>query len=114
MSLRITCAAAVLAWPAVVMAGAEQQPAGGGGNGAQDRAAAQPVHERPSPSIVWHRDGRAADTRDARVDVGGGMKISRRGAWPPGPARADGLIEVPNNTLGPGTPLWLVRDRENA
>ena len=32
----------------------------------------------------------------------------------PAPARSDGAITVPNNTLGPGEPLWRTREREDA
>lgn len=66
----------------------------------------------------------ATDTRDARVSIAGasGVKISMPGIpglAPNGPnadgtpaaKRADGLIEVPNNTLGPGEALWQQNDR---
>ena len=61
----------------------------------------------------------ASDTRDARVTLpnSGGVKISMPGfsaAAPAAPStsqRADGLITVPDNTLGPGEALWQRNDR---
>jgi hypothetical protein len=66
-----------------------------------------------SAKIVWHTNQAPENSRDARTDLGGGVMISTPGTFP----RATGpgiAIAVPNNTMGPGSPLWLLRDRENA
>lgn len=83
--------------------------------------------DTPDTRVVVHTDRAPADTRDSRVTLSSGMRISMP-AWasPALPTvaassasttsatRSDGLIEVPSNTLGPGEPLWKRREREDA
>lgn len=78
-------------------------------------APARPAYTGP---VVRASDRPAADTRDARVDMGG-YRISMPGtpAPAPGPSsvvRADGAIVVPDNTLGPGLSLQQRNDLVNA
>ena len=87
--------------------------------------AAQPTSPPPAAPVVASQPKiapsslPASDTRDARVTLpnSGGVKISMPGfsaAAPAAPStsqRADGLITVPDNTLGPGEALWQRNDR---
>jgi hypothetical protein len=82
---------------------------------------------KPGNSIVVHRDTRAADAHDSRVDVGGvrvsaasPVIIEDKDGNPhellisAGPLATDGAIAIPDNTIGPGEPFWSIRDRESA
>ena len=83
----------------------------GTGSAANVGAMPEQPPQPKSPSIVVHRDGPApANTSDRRVEVSDGVKIS---APPAGPIVA-GAIRVPDNTMGPGEPLWVRRGLENA
>jgi len=79
-------------------------------------AAAQPGDDAKGsqPPIVVHKDQTAADTRDGRVDMGDGVKVSM--GWGVGGSAVSpsGLIHVPSNTLGPGEALWRADDRQDA
>jgi hypothetical protein len=80
-----------------------------------------------APRVVVHQGGEPADTSDGRVQVGS-LKISMA-SWAAPQAKPDATsssvgaakasepgraIEVPANTLGPGVPLWRIREREDA
>src|SRR5437870_2190626 len=96
--------AAVLGWPVCVLGAV---PAEAPKGAAQDQPARQDTTPRrddatrrsgvtvdsprpyDGPKLVWHTDAKPADTRDARVDFGHGMKISTpdsRPGWPHGHA----------------------------
>ncbi len=82
-----------------------------------------PDTKNEAPKIVVHQNAAPADAHDARVRVGE-MRISMSPWSAPessasqstesAPARSDGAITVPNNTLGPGEALWRAREREDA
>lgn len=89
---------------------------------------AQRTDQHQPPRVIVHTGAPAADTRDSRVDLGNNMRISMSPwssppalpsaisspAAPATPAGEGKLIEVPANTLGPGEPLWKIREREDA
>ncbi len=109
---------------------AKTAPAPGKPEEAPKAAQTQPTSTPPStpapaasssePKIVVHQDTAPANTSDGRVSVGG-LRISMP-AWDGAPAqgesgspaRSDGTIAVPDNTLGPGEALWQRREREDA
>lgn len=93
-----------------------------------DAPAATPA----APTIVVHEGAAPTHDGDGRVEVGG-LKISMAGWSPDRPAqgaprhdantttpptvpapRADGAIVIPDNTMGPGEPVWSIREREAA
>ncbi len=68
-----------------------------------------------SPKIVWHSGPAPANAIDGRKDIGNGIRVSMMipDSLPSGTG-PNGAIRVPDNTMGPGTPVGLVRDWENA
>lgn len=89
-----------------------------GGTGATAGVAMpeQPPQLPKSPSIVVHTDRPLpANTADRRVDVGGGVRVSTGpGVLGSGASSIAGAIPVPDNTMGPGEPLWVRRELANA
>ncbi|HMN40155.1 MAG TPA: hypothetical protein PKE29_04870 [Phycisphaerales bacterium] len=100
---------------------------------AKSEAVAPPADDANRPRIVVHKEAAPKDAADSRVTVGD-MRISMSNWSPARPAiqpdaarphagyspppaatvRADGAVVIPDNTLGPGEPLWSISDRESA
>jgi hypothetical protein len=83
------------------------------------------------PKVVVHHNTDAADAHDGRVDLGGvrvsvgqtrevtvygpdGKSTTHQSAVLPPAVFAEGIVMIPDNTLGPGEPMWQIRERQQA